>query len=160
LAEQAQALAEKQEKKEKKKGGKSVSMAASDPIPAGQKERTFIMVKPDGMQRGLLGKIVAQFEKRGFKMAAMKVCQPGKAHLEQHYADLAKKPFFPALIEYMTSGPVCAMIWEGDNVVLTGRKMLGATKPIDSNSGTIRGDNCVDVGRNICHGSDSVESAT
>lgn len=118
------------------------------------------MVKPDGMQRGLLGKIVAQFEKRGFKMAAMKVCQPGKAHLEQHYADLAKKPFFPALIEYMTSGPVCAMIWEGDNVVQTGRKMLGATKPVDSNSGTIRGDNCVDVGRNICHGSDSVESAT
>lgn len=92
-------------------------------------------------------------------MAAMKVCQPGKAHLEKHYADLSKKPFFPGLIEYMTSGPVCAMVWEGDNVVLTGRKMLGATKPGDSNAGTIRGNLCIDVGRNICHGSDSVESA-
>lgn len=92
-------------------------------------------------------------------MAAMKVCQPGKAHLEKHYADLSKKGFFPGLIEYMNSGPVCAMVWEGDNSVLTGRKMLGATKPFESNLGTIRGDFCIDVGRNICHGSDAVESA-
>jgi len=89
----------------------------------------------------------------------MKVCRPGKEHLEKHYADLAKKPFFPGLIEYMNSGPVCAMVWEGDNVVSTGRKLLGATKPADSNPGTIRGDNCIDVGRNICHGSDAVDSA-
>jgi len=89
----------------------------------------------------------------------MKVCQPGKAHLEKHYADLSKKGFFAGLIEYMNSGPVCAMVWEGDNAVLTGRKMLGATKPFDSNLGTIRGDFCIDVGRNICHGSDSVDSA-
>ena len=117
------------------------------------------MIKPDGMQRGLLGKIVAQFEKRGFKMAAMKVCRPSKAHLEKHYADLAKKPFFPALIEYMTSGPVCAMVWEGDNVVLTGRKMLGATKPFDSAPGTIRGDLATETQFNVTHGSDSPESS-
>lgn len=78
---------------------------------------------------------------------------------EQHYSDLSTKSFFPALVEYVTSGPVCCMVWEGDNVVLTGRKMLGATKPFDSAPGTIRGDFCIDVGRNICHGSDSVESA-
>jgi nucleoside-diphosphate kinase len=78
---------------------------------------------------------------------------------EKHYADLATKKFFPALMEYAISGPVCAMVWEGDNAVLTGRKMLGATKPFDSEPGTIRGDYCIDVGRNICHGSDAVESA-
>merc|ERR1711975_54091 len=78
---------------------------------------------------------------------------------EQHYADLSSKPFFGGLVEYAASGPVCCMVWEGANVVLTGRKMLGATKPFDSEPGTIRGDFCIDVGRNICHGSDSVESA-
>ena len=92
-------------------------------------------------------------------MVSLKLATPTREHLEKHYADLAKKPFFPSLIEYMTSGPVCPMVWEGDNVVLTGRKMLGATKPSDSEPGTIRGDLCIDVGRNICHGSDSVESA-
>jgi len=124
-----------------------------------EKERTFIMIKPDGVQRGLVGKIIQRFEKKGFKLAAMKICAPGKAHLEKHYADLSKKPFFGGLVEYMSSGPVCAMVWVGDNAVATGRKMLGATKPQDSAPGTIRGDFCIDVGRNICHGSDSVESA-
>lgn len=79
--------------------------------------------------------------------------------MEQHYADLAGKKFFPGLIDYATSGPVSAMVWEGDNAVKTGRKMLGATKPLDSEPGTIRGDFCIDVGRNIIHGSDAVESA-
>ena len=123
------------------------------------KERTYIMIKPDGVQRGLIGPIITRFEQRGFKLVAMKLVQPGKAHLEQHYADLSSKGFFAGLIEYMNSGPVCAMVWEGDNAVLTGRKMLGATKPFDSAPGTIRGDYCIDVGRNIIHGSDSVESA-
>ena len=117
------------------------------------------MIKPDGVQRGLIGKIIQRFEKRGFKLSALKVCQPGKAHLEEHYADLAKKGFFAGLIEYMNSGPVCAMVWSGDSSVMMGRKMLGATKPEESAPGTIRGDFCIDVGRNICHGSDSVESA-
>ena len=89
----------------------------------------------------------------------MKMMSPSKTHLENHYADLKSKSFFPGLIKYMMMGPVVAMVWEGDNVVKTGRKMLGATNPRDSAPGTIRGDLCVDVGRNICHGSDSVEAA-
>ena len=92
-------------------------------------------------------------------MAAMKLCQPGKEQFEKHYADLAGAKFFPGLIEYASSGPVCCMVWEGDDVVATGRKILGATKPFDSNPGTIRGDLCIDVGRNVCHGSDSTASA-
>jgi nucleoside-diphosphate kinase len=123
------------------------------------RERTFIMVKPDGVQRNLTGGIIASFEQRGFKLCAMKMCQPGKARFEQHYSDLSKKGFFKGLVEYAASGPVCCMVWEGDNAVLTGRKMLGATKPFDSEPGTLRGSNCVDVGRNVIHGSDSVESA-
>ncbi len=123
------------------------------------RERTYIMIKPDGVQRGLVGPIISRFEQRGFKLVAMKLVTPGKAHLEAHYADLSSKGFFAGLIEYMNSGPVCAMVWEGDNAVATGRKMLGATKPFDSAPGTIRGDYCIDVGRNIIHGSDSVESA-
>jgi len=117
------------------------------------------MIKPDGVQRGLVGPIIQRFEQKGFKLQAMKLCSPGKEHMEKHYADLSKKGFFAGLVEYMCSGPVCAMVWEGDNAVKTGRKMLGATKPFDSEPGTIRGDFCIDVGRNICHGSDAVESA-
>jgi len=79
--------------------------------------------------------------------------------MEKHYADLSGKKFFPSLVDYMVSGPVCAMVWEGDNAVATGRVMLGATRPADSCPGSIRGDNCIDVGRNMIHGSDAVESA-
>merc|ERR1712087_834164 len=88
-----------------------------------------------------------------------KLTKPSKEHMETHYEDLKSKKFFPGLIAYMTSGPVVAMVWEGKNVVLEGRKMLGATMPSESAMGTIRGDYCIEVGRNICHGSDSVESA-
>lgn len=145
--------AEKQGKKGKGADAKGKAKAAPG------KERSYIMIKPDGVQRNFVGQIVEKFEQRGFKLVAMKLCQPGKAMFEKHYADLAKKPFFPGLVEYAASGPVYCMVWEGDNVVATGRKLLGATKPFDSNPGTIRGDLCIDVGRNICHGSDSVESA-
>ena len=123
------------------------------------RERTFIMIKPDGVQRGLVGEILSRFEKKGFKLVALKMAAPGAAHFEQHYADLSTKKFFPGLIAYASSGPVVAMVWEGHNVVATGRKMLGATRPDDSLPGTIRGDLSIDVGRNIIHGSDSVESA-
>ena len=123
------------------------------------RERTFIMIKPDGVQRGLIGTIIGRFEQKGFKLVAMKLCAPGREHFEKHYSDLSSKPFFGGLVDYASSGPVCAMVWEGDNAVLTGRKMLGATKPFDSAPGTIRGDFCIDVGRNIIHGSDAVESA-
>ena len=125
----------------------------------GHEERTFIMIKPDGVQRGLVGKIISRFEEKGFKLVGLKLAQPTKEQFEAHYADLKEKPFFPGLLSYMMLGPVCQMVWEGSNVVLTGRKMLGATKPFDSNPGTIRGDFAIDVGRNIIHGSDSVESA-
>ncbi|KAF4441763.1 nucleoside-diphosphate kinase [Fusarium acutatum] len=122
-------------------------------------EQTFIAIKPDGVQRGLVGPIISRFENRGFKLAAIKLVTPGKEHLEKHYADLAGKPFFPGLIEYMNSGPICAMVWEGRDAVKTGRAILGATNPLASSPGTIRGDYAIDVGRNVCHGSDSVENA-
>merc|ERR1711913_26615 len=118
-----------------------------------------IMIKPDGVHRGLVGDILKRFERKGFKLVAMKFQQASVEHLEKHYADLAKKPFFPGLVKYMASGPVVAMVWEGLNVVKTGRVLLGETNPADSKPGTIRGDFCIQVGRNICHGSDTVESA-
>lgn len=123
------------------------------------REQTYIMIKPDGVARGLVGKIIARFEQKGFKMVGLKMCSPDQALLEEHYKDLAGKSFFGGLVKYMQMGPVVCMVWEGDNVVKTGRKMLGATKPMDSEPGTIRGDFCIDVGRNICHGSDAVDSA-
>ena len=123
------------------------------------REQTFIMIKPDGVQRGLIGEIISRFEHKGFKLIAMKMEMPGKEHFENHYADLAGKPFFAGLVSYASSGPVVAMVWEGNNVVASGRKMLGATKPDDSLPGTIRGDYGIDVGRNVIHGSDSVENA-
>merc|ERR1711962_1978756 len=122
-------------------------------------ERTFIMIKPDGVQRGLVGTIIQRFEQKGFKLVAMKFMQAEEDLLKQHYADLSSKPFFGGLVKYMSSGPVVPMVWEGTNVVKTGRVMLGETNPKDSLPGTIRGDFCVEIGRNICHGSDAVESA-
>lgn len=123
------------------------------------KERTYIMVKPDGVQRGLVGKIIERFETRGYHLVALKLTTPSKELLEEHYKDLSAKPFFPHLITYMLSGPVVCMVWEGLEAVKTGRLMLGATNPLASQPGTIRGDFCIQTGRNICHGSDSVESA-
>lgn len=122
-------------------------------------ERTYIMIKPDGVQRGLIGEIIKRFEQKGFHLVALKLVRPSKEHMETHYEDLKEKKFFPTMIEYMTSGPVCAMVWQGKGVVKEGRKMLGATLPSESAPGTIRGDFCIEVGRNICHGSDAVESA-
>merc|ERR1712141_784890 len=108
---------------------------------------------------GIVGEIIKRFENKGFKLVAMKFMQASVEHLEKHYADLSAKPFFAGLVKYMASGPVLAMVWEGLNVVATGRVMLGETNPKDSKPGTIRGDFCIQVGRNICHGSDAVESA-
>ena len=122
-------------------------------------ERTYIMIKPDGVQRGCVGEIIARFEKKGFKLLAMKLYSPSKQLLEEHYKDLKEKPFFPKLVEYMMMGPVVCMIWQGREVVKIGRMMLGATNPLNSEPGTIRGDYCIESGRNIIHGSDSVESA-
>ena len=117
------------------------------------------MVKPDGVQRGLVGKIIERFEARGYHLVALKLATPSEALLQEHYKDLSEKSFFPALIKYMLSGPVVCMVWQGTEVVKTGRLMLGATNPLNSQPGTIRGDFCITTGRNICHGSDSVEAA-
>ncbi|XP_070553856.1 nucleoside diphosphate kinase-like [Ptychodera flava] len=122
-------------------------------------ERSFIMIKPDGVQRGIIGEVIKRFEQKGFKLVAMKFMQADEALLKKHYADLSEKPFFAGLVKHVSSGPVCPMVWEGLNVVKTGRFMLGETNPADSRPGTIRGDFCIDMGRNIIHGSDSVESA-
>ena len=122
-------------------------------------ERTFIMIKPDGVQRGLVGKILQRFEERGYKLVSLKFVHASEDLLKQHYADLSSKGFFPGLIKYMHSGPVVPMVWEGKDAVKQGRAMLGQTNPLASAPGSIRGDFCIDVGRNICHGSDSVESA-
>ena len=122
-------------------------------------ERTYIMIKPDGVQRGLVGEITKRFEQRGYKLQALKLFQADEALLKQHYKDLVEKPFFPSLLEYMMSGPVTCMVWEGTNAVKVGRMMLGETNPQASLPGSIRGDFSIEVGRNICHGSDSVENA-
>merc|ERR1712060_943947 len=117
---------------------------------AGNRERTFIMLKPDAVHRGLVGEIIKRFEAKGFKLVAMKMMHASEEHLSTHYEDLAKKPFFNGLVEYMASGPVVPMVWEGLGVVKTGRVMLGETNPAASLPGTIRGDYAVQVGRNIC----------
>ncbi|KAG9268073.1 nucleoside diphosphate kinase A-like [Astyanax mexicanus] len=133
--------------------------AASLPM-AGNQERTFIAIKPDGVQRGLIGEIIKRFELKGFKLVGLKILHASEDLLKQHYSDLKDRPFFPGLVSYMSSGPVVAMVWEGCNVIKTGRVMLGETNPADSKPGTIRGDYCIQVGRNIIHGSDSLDSAS
>ncbi|KAK4691146.1 nucleoside-diphosphate kinase, partial [Lecanoromycetidae sp. Uapishka_2] len=132
------------------------SIAAQEKAAEMSNEQTFIAIKPDGVQRGLIGDIISRFEKRGYKLVAMKLVSPSKEHLEKHYEDLSDKPFYKGLVTYMLSGPICAMVWEGREAVKTGR---GATNPLQSAPGTIRGDYAIDVGRNVCHGSDAVESA-
>ncbi|CAR21524.1 Nucleoside diphosphate kinase [Lachancea thermotolerans] len=124
-----------------------------------QTERTFIAIKPDGVQRGLVAKILARFEDRGFKLVAVKLLRPSQELLRQHYAEHVDKPFFPKMSAFMSSGPVLATVWEGKDAVRQGRVILGATNPLNSAPGTIRGDFAIDMGRNVCHGSDSVESA-
>merc|ERR1712158_8760 len=122
-------------------------------------ERTFIMCKPDAVQRGLVGEIVERFERRGLRLLCAKMMHAPESLLKEHYADLSKKGFFSELIRYMGSGAVVPMVWQGLGAVKQGRVLLGATNPKDSAPGTIRGDLCIDVGRNIIHGSDSVGSA-
>lgn len=110
-------------------------------------ERTFIMLKPDAVQRGIVGEIIRRFEAKGFKLVAMKFMMASEDLLKKHYADLAARPFFPGLIKYMQMGPVVPMVWEGLNAVKTGRVMLGETNPAESKPGTIRGDLCIQTGR-------------
>ena len=122
-------------------------------------ERTFLAIKPDGVQRGLVGEIIGRFEAKGFKLVGMKLMTASRELAEQHYGVHKERPFFAGLVDFITSGPVVAMVWEGDGVVASARKLIGATNPLNSEPGTIRGDLAVNVGRNIIHGSDAVETA-
>ncbi|XP_019158745.1 PREDICTED: nucleoside diphosphate kinase 2, chloroplastic [Ipomoea nil] len=121
-------------------------------------QQTYIMIKPDGVQRGLVGEIISRFERKGFKLTALKLFQCPNELAEEHYKDLQSKPFFPKLIKYITSGPVVCMAWEGIGVVASARKLIGATNPLNAEPGTIRGDLSVQTGRNVVHGSDSPEN--
>lgn len=122
-------------------------------------EKTFLMVKPDGVQRNLIGEIVGRFERKGFQLVGAKLMLISNELAEQHYGEHKERPFFGELVDFITSGPVFAMVWEGENVIAAARQMMGATNPKDSQPGTIRGDYAVTVGKNIIHGSDSAPSA-
>lgn len=122
-------------------------------------QQTLVLAKPDAVQRGLVGKIVARFEERGLSMVGLRLLQMDEKLAEKLYEPHVGKPFYPPLVEYMTSGPIVAMAWEGVDAIAIVRMMLGATKPAEANPGTIRGDFAQRVDRNIVHGSDSPESA-
>lgn len=122
-------------------------------------ERTFLAVKPDGVQRGLVAEIIRRFETKGYKLVGLKLMQVTRETAENHYGEHKGKGFFEGLVGFITSGPIVAMAWEGPNVIATARKMMGATNPANSEPGTIRGDFATDIGRNVIHGSDSPESA-
>ena len=119
------------------------------------RERTFVMVKPDGVQRGLTGEIIGRLEERGLKLVAAKFMQISDDLAREHYAEHEDKPFFDDLTSFITSGPVMAMVWEGDDATRQVRRMMGATDPADAAPGTIRGDFGLDLGRNVIHGSDN-----
>lgn len=137
----------------------AVYMLQDPPAQAAELERTFIAIKPDGVQRGLISEIVSRFERKGYKLVAIKLVVPSKDFAEKHYYDLKERPFFNGLCEFLSSGPVLAMVWEGEGVIKYGRKLIGATDPQKSEPGTIRGDLAITVGRNIIHGSDGPETA-
>jgi nucleoside-diphosphate kinase len=123
------------------------------------RERTFLMVKPDGVQRSLVGNVVSRMEKKGLKLTAMKMIQITPELAARHYGEHKEKPFYNGLIEFITSGPVVAMVWEGDDVIEIARTLIGATDPRKAAPGSVRGDLAVFMGKNIVHGSDSPESA-
>ncbi|CAA2985823.1 nucleoside diphosphate kinase 3-like, partial [Olea europaea subsp. europaea] len=113
---------------------------------AAEMERTFIAIKPDGVQRGLISEIISRFERKGYKLVAIKILVPSKDFAQKHYHDLKERPFFNGLCDFLSSGPVIAMVWEGEGVIKYGRKLIGATDPQKSEPGTIRGDLAVVVG--------------
>lgn len=122
-------------------------------------ERTFVAIKPDGVQRGLIGDVISRLERRGLKLVAIRLMQVDEELAGRHYAEHVDRPFFGSLVSFITSGPIVAMIWEANNAVALARQTMGATNPGEASPGTIRGDFGVDIGRNIVHGSDGPESA-
>jgi nucleoside-diphosphate kinase len=123
-------------------------------------EKTFIMVKPDGVQRGVVGDIVSRFENKGMKLVGAKLMSVSRDLAEAHYAEHKERPFFGDLVQFITSSPVFAMVWEGENAISVARGMMGKTNPAEATPGTIRGDLALTIGMNIVHGSDSPESAS
>ncbi len=121
-------------------------------------ERTLILIKPDGVQRALVGKIVDRYEQRGLRIVAMKMVHADRALAEKHYDVHREKPFFAGLVEFITSGPIVAMVLEGEEAIRAARQVIGATNPLEATTGSIRGDYAVAVGQNMVHGSDSPES--
>jgi len=122
-------------------------------------EQTYVMVKPDGVQRGLVGEIISRIEKRGLKLVALRMNVISEATAKEHYGEHAAKPFFPGLVEFITSGPSVSMVVAGKDAIRVMRSINGATNPVDAAPGTIRGDFALDVGRNVVHASDSPEAA-
>ena len=122
--------------------------------------RTLILVKPDAFARGLTGEILARFERKGLRIAAMRHLTLDEATATQHYAEHAERPFFGELVDFITSAPLVAVVLEGDDVIKASRQLIGATNPLEANTGSIRGDFAIEVGQNLVHGSDSDESAT
>lgn len=122
-------------------------------------QQTFLMVKPDGVQRSIVGEIVSRFEKKGFQLVGAKLMHVSQGLAETHYGEHREKPFFKELVDFITSGPVFAMVWEGENVIANARQMMGKTNPQEALPGTIRGDYGLIVDKNVIHGSDSPESA-
>jgi len=122
-------------------------------------ERTFLAIKPDGVQRKLVGEIIRRFEAKGFTLVGLKLLNVSRELAETHYAVHRERPFFAGLVAFITSGPVVAMVWEGDGVIASARKIIGATNPLNAEPGTIRGDFGANVGRNLIHGSDAPETA-
>ncbi len=125
----------------------------------GELERTLVLVKPDGVQRGLIGETVSRLERRGLRLAAARFLQISKNLAERHYAIHKGKSFYDGLISYITSGPVMAMVWEGPNAIAAVRQTMGATRPIEASPGSFRHDFGLEVGRNLTHASDSIETA-
>jgi nucleoside-diphosphate kinase len=121
-------------------------------------EKTLVLIKPDGVQRGLMGEIIGRFERRGLKLVGMKFMQMSRELAETHYGIHRERPFFGSLVEYIISAPIVAMAWEGNNAIAAARATIGATKPADAAPGSIRGDFGMEIGRNLVHGSDSVEN--
>jgi nucleoside-diphosphate kinase len=123
-------------------------------------DRTLILVKPDAFARGLTGEIIARFERKGLKIVALKHMQVTEDLAKQHYAEHDGKPFFGELVEFITSGPLVAMVLEGHEAITAARQVIGATNPLEATTGSIRGDFALQIGQNMVHGSDSVESGT
>ncbi len=123
-------------------------------------ERTLVLVKPDAFSRGLTGEVIASFERKGLRIGDLKLMNVSRELAEEHYVEHAEKPFFGDLVQFITSGPLVAMILEGDQAIAAARQVIGATNPLEAATGSIRGDHATEVQTNLVHGSDSEESAS